>query len=60
MEIKKKFHVEKEKKNLSLEIEKLKDKTKNIRQMRIFLQNCTNPETEIFAFCVITFKPIKI
>ena len=33
---------------------------KNMTQMRYFLQNHKNPEMEIFVFCVITFKPIKI
>ena len=33
---------------------------KNIIQMSAFLQNCKNPETEIFVFCVITFEPIMI
>ena len=32
--------------------------TKNIIQMRSFLQNHKNQEMEIFAFCVITFEPI--
>ena len=30
--------------------------TKNITQMRSFLQNHKNLEVEIFAFCVITFE----
>ena len=34
--------------------------TKNITQMRSFLQNHKTPEAEMFAFCVITFEPIKI
>ena len=29
-------------------------------QMSFFLQNCKKMEIEIFAFCVITFEPIKI
>ena len=33
---------------------------KNIIQMSAFLQNCKNPETEIFVFCFITFDPITI
>ena len=28
--------------------------------MSAFLQNCKNPETEIFVFCVMTFDPITI
>ena len=28
--------------------------------MRSFLQNHKNLETEIFAFCVITFEPIEV
>ena len=28
--------------------------------MRSFLQNHNNTETEIFAFCVITFEPIEV
>ena len=31
---------------------------KNIIQMSAFLQNCKNPETEIFVFYVMTFDPI--
>ena len=34
--------------------------TKNITQMRSFLQNHKNQEMEIFAFCVITFEPIEV
>ena len=34
--------------------------TKNITQMTSFLQNHKNPKTELFAFCVVTFEPIKI
>ena len=33
---------------------------KNIIQMRAFLQNRKNPETEIFVFCVITLDSITI
>ena len=33
---------------------------KNITQMSFFLQYHKNPETEIFAFCVINFEPIGI
>ena len=33
---------------------------KNITQITSFLQNHKTPEREIFAFCVITFDPIKI
>ena len=33
---------------------------KNITQIRSFLQNRKKNEMEIFAFCVITFEPIKI
>ena len=29
-------------------------------QMSVFVQNLKNPEMEIFAFCVITFEPIRI
>ena len=28
-------------------------------QMGVFVQNCKKMEREIFAFCVITFRPIK-
>ena len=28
-------------------------------QKSVFVQNCKNPKMEIFAFCVITFEPIK-
>ena len=30
------------------------------KQISFFLQNHKNPEMEMFAFCVITFEPIKI
>ena len=33
---------------------------KNITQMRSSLQNHKIPDTEIFAFCIITFEPIKV
>ena len=33
---------------------------KNTSQIRYFLQNCKKPETEIFAFSVITFEPIDL
>ena len=29
-------------------------------QMSVFVQNRKKKEMEIFAFCVITFEPIKI
>ena len=29
-------------------------------QESVFVQNCKKPKLEIFAFCVITFEPIKI
>ena len=29
-------------------------------QMRVFVQNHKKTEMEIFAFCVITFEPIKV
>ena len=34
--------------------------TKNITQMRSFLQNHKNPERELFAFCLITLEPIEV
>ena len=39
---------------------KVQKNMKNIIQMSAFLQNCKNPKTEIFVFCVITFDPITI
>ena len=33
---------------------------KNTKTNDFFLQNCKEKEMEIFAFCVITFEPIKI
>ena len=35
-------------------------KTQKTLHMRSFLKNHNNPETEIYAFCVITFEPIKV
>ena len=32
----------------------------HIQMSGVFLQNHKNQKTEIFAFCVITFEPIKI
>ena len=37
-----------------------KKRKKLLHRLGFFLQNGKNPETEIFAFCVITFEPIKI
>ena len=34
--------------------------TKNITQMRSFLQNYKNPKRELFVFCLITFEPIEV
>ena len=35
-------------------------KTQKTLYNESFLQNHKNPETEIFAFCVIYFEPIEI
>ena len=37
--------------------------TKNAKtqkmQISVFVQNCKKPKMEIYAFCVITFEPIR-
>ena len=40
--------------------EKKQKTKKTLHKGGVFLQNHKNSETEIFAFCVITFEPIKI
>ena len=43
----------------SLLVQKLWHKMQKT-QMSVFVQNCKKTEMEIFAFCVITFEPIRI